>query len=293
VLIKEAYQLLQSSLSVLYDNRESSNIADHVMEELTGWERSKRIIYQDLPLNEDQFQRYENYRDSLLQGKPLQYVLGYTWFNGMRFTVDERVLIPRPETEELVASVQEHYAHPHTDKEYSIQVLDIGTGSGCIAIALKKIFPQWDVWALDKSRGALELAKENAANLGVQVAFREGDILQEAKADHLPAFDIIVSNPPYIPEEDRTTIHTNVIDHEPHLALFVNNEDPLYFYKAIVGFCTHHLLRGGMLFFETHEHHAKGVARLMEENEFEGVEVKKDMQGKERMVMGRKMGASL
>lgn len=293
VLIKEAYQLLQSSLAVLYDNRESSNIADLVMEEITGWERSKRIIYNDQPLNDQQAQLYKTYRNALLQGKPVQYVLGYAWFNGMRFSVDERVLIPRPETEELVASVQEHCARLDKDKDYIIQLLDIGTGSGCIAIALKKLFPHWNVWAMDKSSGALEIAKKNAANLEVQVEFREGDILQEAKSDHLPAFDIIVSNPPYIPKEDITAMHKNVLDHEPHLALFVNNGDPLQFYKAIVDFSAHHLLRGGMLFFETHEHHARDVSRLMEANEFEDVEVKKDMQGKERIVMGRKMGASL
>lgn len=293
MLIKEAYQLLQSSLAGLYGKRESSNIADLVMEDLTGWERSKRIVYHDHALNEEQVQRFETYTSSLLLGRPLQYVLGYTWFSGMQFSVDERVLIPRPETEELVETVKQCYAHNPSEIDYTTKLLDIGTGSGCIAIALKKAFPGWEIWALDKSPGALELAKHNANALDTEIQFKEGDILQESKSDDLPAFDVIVSNPPYIPTEDQTEMHQNVLAHEPHLALFVSNGDPLQFYKAILDFSDHHLLRSGMLFFETHELYAAAVAQLMEENEFEEVVVKKDMQGKDRIVYGRKTGSSL
>ena len=293
VRIKEAYHQLQQSIQPLYDNREASNIADLVMEYITGWNRSRRIIHHDELLSEAQLERYSNCREELLHGRPTQYVLGHAWFCDMRFQVDEHVLIPRPETEELVMEVKKMYADIAVDVSHTLKLIDIGTGSGCIAIALKKYFPNWDVWALDKSDGALTIAKNNAILLDTEIHFIGSDILKEAKSDHLPAFDIIISNPPYIPIEDKPDMDDRVLDHEPHAALFVTDQDPLQFYKAIIVFSDHHLLRGGMLFFETHELYAQAVADLMEENGFENISVKKDFQEKERMVMGRKPGASL
>ncbi len=293
VQIKAAYQDLQSVLTQHYDAREASAIADMVMESITGWERSKRIIHHDRTLSDEQLQQVQDAKDQLLMGRPVQYVLGSCWFAGMRFKVDENVLIPRPETEELVETVTGHYQVQQTENHYRNKLIDIGTGSGCIAVALKKKITHWEVWAVDKSPGALSLAQENALNNEVEVMFRELDILIEGKHDSLPAFDIIVSNPPYIPPSDQKEMAKHVLDHEPHLALFVSNNDPLQFYKAIIDFTYHHLLRGGMVFFETHEAHAGDVAALLENNEFEDVEIKKDMQGKERIVFGRRIGASL
>lgn len=291
--IKEAYHQLQQSIQPLYENREASNIADLIMEDITGWDRSRRIIHHDALLSEPQLERYTQCKEELLHGRPTQYVLGHAWFCDMRFKVDEHVLIPRPETEELVTEVKKMYAEIPSKNDHLFKMVDIGTGSGCIAIALKKYFPDWDVWAVDKSNGALDIAKTNAVLLDTSIHFVLSDILKEAKTDHLPAFDLIISNPPYIPVEDKKDMDDRVLDHEPHEALFVTDEDPLQFYKAIIAFSDHHLLRGGMLFFETHELYAQEVAALLEENGFENIAVKKDFQEKERIVLGRRPGASL
>jgi len=293
VRIKEAYHHLQQSLQPLYENREASNIADLIMEDITGWDRSKRVIHHDAELSEEQLLQLMVDKEELLHGRPTQYVLGHAWFCDMRFQVDEHVLIPRPETEELVMTVRRLYADMSKEDQRRIKLIDIGTGSGCIAIALKKYFPEWEVWGVDQSKKALDVAKKNALLLDTAINFAQTDILTESKSDHLPAFDIIISNPPYIPLEDKSEMAGHVLDHEPHMALFVTNEDPLQFYKAIVAFSDHHLLRGGMIFFETHEHHAKGVVDLLEENGFENIVTKKDFQGKDRIVHGRRMGASL
>ena len=291
--IKEAYHQLQQSIQPLYANREASNIADLIMEDITGWDRSRRIIHHDALLSEPQLERYTHCKRELLHGRPTQYVLGHAWFCDMQFQVDEHVLIPRPETEELVMEVKKMYAEILPEKDHLFKMVDIGTGSGCIAIALKKYFPNWDVWAVDKSNGALAIAKTNAVLLDTSIRFVASDILKEAKTDHLPAFDLIISNPPYIPVEDKQDMDDRVLDHEPHEALFVTDEDPLQFYKAIIAFSDHHLLRGGMLFFETHELFAQEVAALLEENGFENIAVRKDFQEKERIVLGRRPGASL
>ena len=291
--IKEAYHQLQQSIQPLYENREASNIADLIMEDITGWDRSRRIVHHDALLSEPQLERYTHCKEELLRGRPTQYVLGHAWFCGMRLQVDEHVLIPRPETEELVMEVKKMYADISADRDHLFKMVDIGTGSGCIAIAMKKYFPDWDVWAVDKYNGALAIAKTNAVLLDTEINFVASDILKEAKTDLLPAFDLIISNPPYIPSEDKSAMDDRVLDHEPHAALFVTNEDPLQFYKAIIAFSEQHLLRGGMLFFETHELYAQEVATLLEENGFENIVVKKDFQEKERMVMGRRAGASL
>jgi len=293
VRIKEAYHQLQQSIQPLYENREASNIADLIMEDITGWDRSRRVIHHDALLSEPQLERYTHCKEELLHGRPTQYVLGHAWFCGMRLQVDEHVLIPRPETEELVMEVKKMYADISTDRDHLFKMVDIGTGSGCIAIALKKYFPDWDVWAVDKYNGALAIAKKNAVLLDTEVRFVASDILKEAKTDLLPAFDLIISNPPYIPTADRSAMDDRVLDHEPHAALFVTDNDPLQFYKAIIAFSEQHLLRGGMLFFETHELYAQEVAALLEANGFEHIVVKKDFQEKERIVMGRRAGASL
>lgn len=293
VHIKEAYHHLQQSLLSLYENREASNIADLIMEDITGWDRSKRIIHHDAELNEEQLQQFLVDKAELLHGRPTQYVIGHAWFCDMRFQVDEHVLIPRPETEELVVEVKQMYADMPKDEQRRIKLIDIGTGSGCIAISLKKYFPEWEIWGIDQSKGALEIAQKNALLLDAGIHFIQTDILKESKSDHLPAFDIIISNPPYIPVQDKIEMSNHVLDHEPHMALFVTNNDPLQFYKAIIAFSDHHLLRGGMVFFETHEQYAKEVADLLEENGFENIIIKRDFQGKDRVVFGRRMGASL
>lgn len=291
--IKEAYKELHLALASIYEIRESSNIAEMVMEKITGLSKSQRLVKHDQLLNDQQMEEFKNIQDQLLNGRPIQYVLGNTWFQNMLFKVDERALIPRPETEELVEYIKKFYLSHENKDQQPFSMIDIGTGSGCIAISLKNNFPAWEVWALDKSNKAIELAKENAQLLRSKVIFKTSDILSEAKNDSLPAFNMIVSNPPYIPKQESSEMDRHVIEHEPKEALFVTNQDPLQFYKAILEFSSHHLLRGGMLFLETHMNYAQEVKNLMEENEFENVQIKKDMQGKDRMLWGKRMGASL
>jgi release factor glutamine methyltransferase len=293
MLLKEAYHQLQSELLTIYDNREAGIIADWIIEEITKWTKSQRIIHHDFHLTPDQEIQYRKFQDEILQGKPLQYVLGYSWFKGHRFNVNEHVLIPRPETEELVDSIVHFSKDIEEINNIPFRALDIGTGSGCIAISLQLQFPQWEVWAIDKSTTALEIASQNASQLNATINFKAVDILSSSINHDLPAFNLIVSNPPYIPQEDKHEMTAQVLDHEPHLALFVTNNDPLQFYKAIIVFSEHHLIRGGTLWFETHMSYAEDVANLMKTYDYLEVQIKKDFQGKDRIVSGTKAGASL
>lgn len=291
MLMKEAYHQLQLELQAIYDHREAAVIADWIIEDITNWTKSKRILHHDVEFTEAQESLFSSMKKELLSGKPVQYVLGYSWFKGKKFIVNDHVLIPRPETEELVEAIIEQQSKEKNNDQF--KVLDIGTGSGCIAISLQLHFPQWEVWAIDKSSSALEIAKENALQLNAKIKTKEVDILSSLKIDNLPAFHLIVSNPPYIPLTDKQEMTTQVIDHEPHLALFVTNEDPLQFYKSILAFSEHHLIRGGTLWFETHMSYAQEVAALMKEHDYQDVYIKKDFQGKDRIVTGRRGGASL
>jgi release factor glutamine methyltransferase len=293
MLLKEAYHQLQSDLLLIYSNREAAVIADWIIEEITSWTKSQRIIYHDHHLNQEEEQLYFQFKKELLQGKPVQYVLGKSWFKGRTFIVNEHVLIPRPETEELVDEIISYHSRVIEKTTSTFKALDIGTGSGCIAISLQLEFPHWEVWAIDKSTAALSTAKENADQLHANIHFKETDILSNVFINHLPAFNVIVSNPPYIPQTDKKEMTAQVLDHEPHLALFVTNQDPLEFYKAILEFSEHHLIRGGTLWFETHMDYAYQVADLMKKEEYEEVIVKKDLQGKDRIVSGKRGGASL
>jgi release factor glutamine methyltransferase len=293
MLIREAYQMVRNALTPEYENREASAMSDMLMEEITGLDRSARLIHHDKELTKEQEEKLQDGVIELSHGRPIQYVIGHVWFCGMRFKVDERVLIPRPETEELVELIKETYKDRDQKNEYTIRVLDIGTGSGCIPISLKKYFPEWEIWSLDKSAGALELARQNAILLEADVHFSQSDILNDAKNGEWKGFDIIVSNPPYILQEESKEIARHVLEHEPHMALFTTNDDPLQFYHAILDFCDLHLMRGGKLFFETHADYAEHVATIMEDHDFTEVMIQKDMQEKNRMVFGTRSGSSL
>src|SRR5688572_8583660 len=209
--------------------------------------------------------------------KPIQYILGSTEFYGCRIKVNESVLIPRPETEELVDWIKTGLKgrEPKT-------ILDIGTGSGCIAIALKKIFPQSRVTAMDISEKALEVAAENAQRNNARIDFVLRDILSSPSS--APPFDLIVSNPPYITLSEKAAMNKNVVEYEPHLALFVSEEDALVFYRAIADLARSILVTGGKLYFEINERMGPAVKKLLGEMDFLNVEVKKDLSGKDRMV---------
>jgi len=263
---------LRKALLPLYDQREASVIADLVMEEVTGLPRVDRIMH-DAELTGPQLERWETYREELSAGKPLQYVLGYSLFMGRRFTVNGHVLIPRPETEELVHWLVSEIQPGET-------VLDIGTGSGCIPVMVNLLCGA-TVHSVDIHADALDVARENATALGASVRFIQGDFLDPRVQASLPSADIIISNPPYVPLQDAEEMHRNVLAHEPHLALFVPNEDPLLFYRNIIGFAG--LRKTSRVYLETHVKHAHAVAELGMAAGYRA-EVRKDLSGKDRMV---------
>lgn len=281
--VQEAYKQLQLQLCALYDDREAANIADLVIEHITGQRRIDRVMNKQLPVTSTQQAIIVQYTEQLLQHTPVQYVLHEAWFAGMKLYVDENVLIPRPETEELVSWIVD-FRLQILELERPVAVLDIGTGSGCIPIALKKKMQRWQVHAVDISAGVLNVAKRNAKAQGTAVNFHLLDILDETAWQQLPMFDVIISNPPYIRESEAATMHTNVLDFEPHTALFVPGEDALLFYRKIADFALIHLHSNGLLFFEINEALGKAVCDMLASKGFAGIELRKDLQGKDRMV---------
>lgn len=239
--------------------------------------------------------------EGLKQQKPIQYLLGETEFYGLQFKVNENVLIPRPETEELVDWILKSYESRVISSEPSnlkssivnrqLKILDIGTGSGCIAILLAKQLPEVKVFALDVSKEALDIAKQNADTNNVKINFIEASILDETSWNlefRDLNFDIIVSNPPYVRELEKQEIKSNVLDNEPHLALFVDNEKPLIFYKAITDFAVDKLKSNGSLYFEINQYLGQETKQLLVDAEFKAVELRKDLNGNDRMLKGTK-----
>lgn len=276
--IHQAYQQVLFQLFELYNDHEAANIADMLIEHVTGQRKIDRIMYRELPVTTAQQTLLGQLTLELLTGKPIQYVLHTAWFANMALYVDENVLIPRPETEELVDRIIKD--HPGRNL---CRVLDIGTGSGCIPIALKKKFPGWDVAALDVSAGALNVAKRNADAESAVIDFMEIDFLQQPQWKQLGNFDIIVSNPPYIKQSESAGMHRNVLEYEPHTALFVADDDALVFYRAIALFSHEHLAADGNIYLEINEALGDATRDLLQQHGYDAI-VMQDMQGKERMI---------
>lgn len=217
--------------------------------------------------------------EALKQQKPIQYIIGETEFYGLLFKVNAHTLIPRPETEELVEWVIKEFKTQNSE----VRILDIGTGTGCIAISLAKNLVNTKVFALDVSKEAIEIAKQNANLNAIEIHFIEADILNMDSIFDFK-FDIIISNPPYITEQEKQLMKPNVLDNEPHLALFVYDENPLLFYKAITQFAINNLKENGQLFFEINEYLGNDMIRLLVENNFKNIELKQDLFRKDRMI---------
>lgn len=282
MIINEAYQQLINNLIEIYDKREAKNIADLVIEKFTGYNKGNRILFKQNVLTREQEQLYKNFSGQLLQHKPVQYVLNEAWFAGIKLYVDENVLIPRPETEELVEWIISDFRLQTSD--FKFQILDIGTGSGCIAIALKEKLSYANLYALDVSDAALKVASKNAKVNNTAVNFFKTDLNQSLQKNDFPFFDIIVSNPPYITENEKYDMNENVLSYEPRLALFVPNSDPLLFYNSISNFAVVHLKPNGSLYFEINPSFANEVADLLRKKSFQSIEIKNDLQGKQRMI---------
>ena len=284
--IQDASKLIANQLKTIYEDSEAENISEWVIEYITGITKTDRNINKETPLSPGQELQLNKYQHRLLLHEPVQYVLNEAWFYGLKFYVDKNVLIPRPETEELVEWIISDYKTslpPGIFPFEELSIFDIGSGSGCIPIALKKRLEKADVWSCDISKGALQVANQNATTIGVDVTFMELDFLIEEQRENLPAFDIIVSNPPYIPEKDKENLRSNVINHEPANALFVPDNNALIFYKAIADFGKTHLTKNGIMYMEINESFGNETTALFQSKGYKTV-IKKDMQGKQRMI---------
>ncbi|HEK21878.1 MULTISPECIES: peptide chain release factor N(5)-glutamine methyltransferase [unclassified Mucilaginibacter] len=281
--IKDVLLSFKNNLQNLYSYNEALAIAMLVLEDLTGMQRSRLKAFEQDELSGEILEKIYPILEELKTGKPVQYILGTAEFYGLTFLVNPATLIPRPETEELVEWI---LASKKSKVQETISVLDIGTGTGCIAVSLKKHLNNAWLSAIDISEQALNTARKNANLNQVDVSFIQGDILN-IKQDHELSgnqFDVIVSNPPYVTGTDKVLMHSNVLNFEPHAALFVTDDEPLLFYKAIVRFALNSLKIGGELYFEINEAFGKEMVDLLTNNYFKDIELKKDLTGRDRMI---------
>ena len=271
-----------NTLANKYGTEEALALFYVAFEHFTQSQRSRFLSMQELQPDESVQEEFESVLKGLQLGQPIQYLIGEAHFYGLTFKVNPSVLIPRPETEELVDLVIKTVKK---SGNRCATLLDIGTGSGCIAISLKLHLPKTEVFGLDTSSAALVTARLNAEANNAEVYFIEADILTYEQDNK---YDVIVSNPPYIRELEKAGMHEQVLSHEPHLALFVTNEEPLIFYKAIARFAKNQLNQDGQLFFEINEYLGQETVAMLHEAGFSSVQLLKDMQGKDRMIYARK-----
>lgn len=312
--VQQAFTVFVQRLQAVYSTNEAAIVADWVFEKVAGMSKANRRAVADQLLDAVIADTLQQKLTMLLNHQPVQYVLGEAWFYKMRWTVNEHVLIPRPETEELVELGIRNLEFGIGNRELGIRnwelgtpstvnrqpstdlgprsttngqrptILDIGTGSGCIAVTLQKLMPSARVTAVDVSAGALAVAQKNALAHGAAVEFLQLDFLNRDNWHLLSQYDAIVSNPPYIPQNEKEKLDTNVAAYEPGLALFVPDNDPLLFYKAIAQFGLQHLRPGGFIAVETHEDYAQATAEMFRQH-YGSVRVQRDLFGKERMVL--------
>lgn len=277
--IKEYRTQFIQELTPIYDAGEAESFFYLILEEKKQLKRIDLALHPDLVFSEEEIGVWNAILEQLQQEIPIQYLLGKTSFYGLDFEVNEAVLIPRPETEELVEWILE--SQKSKVESQKVKILDIGTGSGCIAISLAKNLPDATVFALDVSEEALATAKKNAKNNSVNVTFIHQNILETE--DLLQQFDIIVSNPPYVRNLEKEEIKKNVLENEPHLALFVADNDALVFYKKIAQLAQKNLLPNGQLYFEINQYLGKEMVDLLEKMNFKTVDLRKDIYGNDRM----------
>ncbi len=292
--IGEAEKWIKESLKNIYDPGESATIALLVLEDCTGFVATDILLNREEVISIEQEAQLNRHIARLQKNEPIQYIMNKCWFYGMELFVDKAVLIPRRETEELVhwivkdikASGKNVFERTATQADVTTQlkILDIGTGSGCIALALKKTMPRAEVWGCDCSEEALNVARRNGSELDIRVDFQGINFLDEQQQKSLPTVDVIVSNPPYVPLKNKDAMNANVVDHEPHAALFVPNNDALIFYKAIAHFAKKRLYTNGSIYLEIHEDLGNEVIDLFRSEGYANIEIRKDMQGKDRMI---------
>ena len=281
--IGEAEIRIYRSIQAIYDPDEAKAVAQLALSHVCGISKIQLKLKKQDPLYKMEERSLNLLLDEILTGKPIQYIIGETPFFGLRLKVTPAVLIPRPETEELVGWILEE-AGDNVGNQ--VRILDIGTGSGCIPVALKSHLPEADIYGMDVSLEALQIAEENAVLNEVQVHFIHSDILQWASVamESAITYTMIVSNPPYITQSEKKQMHQNVLHFEPELALFVPDDNPLLFYKAIADFAVVNLETEGQLFLEINKVLGAETTRMLREKGFNSVELRKDMQGKDRII---------
>jgi release factor glutamine methyltransferase len=274
-LVKNRFR---NALKDIYPQSETDSIFSLVFENVVGMNRTEQIQHPDKVLNQTQCSRIDEILMRLEKSEPIQYILGRAHFYGLELNVNPAVLIPRQETELLIETI---IHHPLAKKAETL--LDIGTGSGCIAIALKKYMGAAKMWALDISPEALETARKNAKNTHTEINFLCADILA-ADLTFNQTFDIVVSNPPYVRKQEIQSMHRNVFEYEPHEALFVEDKNPLVFYSAILEFCRKNLSGGGLLALEINEAFGQELLSLLTTYNYEDICLIKDLNNKDRII---------
>lgn len=296
MLLKDLQHIFHNELDAIYGKDEVDSFFFLCTEHYLNVPRIQLTLEPEFTITKLETDTFFEVLEGLKQQKPIQYILGETEFYGLPFKVNENVLIPRPETEELVDLIIR--CHSEQCKESKFKILDIGTGSGCIAISLAKNIPNAEVYALDVSKEALGIARQNAELNNVDVTFIGADILKIKNSSHWEdvaqrqkgfIYDVIVSNPPYVRNLEKQEIKPNVLENEPHIALFVEDENPLLFYKAITEFAVNNLKLNGELYFEINQYLGNETKLLLVDANLEEVELLKDLNGNDRMLKGKKI----
>jgi len=284
VSVKMILDGFSQKLAENYRQEEIMQLAYVLFEEWMGWTKADIHIERQKFLKGEEVVRFRKALEELQKNKPIQYITGVSHFLDTKIKVTEGVLIPRPETEELVSLIINDYQHRQYE---SLSLMDIGTGSGCIPVAIKKQMPCFDITAIDISTVALDVARENSLLNQCNIQFILADILDRQKWKNFPVFSVIVSNPPYVTESERILMHPNVVDYEPGEALFVTDDDPLKFYKAIAEFAFLHLSRPGSLYFEINERFGNPIKELLLSTGFDKADVLKDIHDKDRFIRAK------
>ncbi|MDR0796987.1 MAG: peptide chain release factor N(5)-glutamine methyltransferase [Tannerella sp.] len=286
--MNETITFIQKSLEPFYPPGEIRSLTQWILEKVCHLSRHQQIFCKDRQISDMEKKSIEAIVVRLKNLEPVQYILGETEFYGLPFEVSPAVLIPRPETEELVRFILS--ANELKASSEQINILDVGTGSGCIAIALARNFPAAQVYALDISENALQIGKQNALRNGVAIHFFRADVLSmDWDTDlALPDFDLIVSNPPYVENSEKVLMSRNVLEYEPHDALFAPDSDPVVFYRRIAGFAIRKMTVGGLLFFEINPAHSGLIGQILRQKRFRDIEVLKDLSEKKRFIKAKR-----
>ena len=294
MIVKQYRNYFNETLKTIYPITEIDSFFFLLLEEYLGFRRVDIVLKSDFKINQKTLNLLQSATKQLEQEVPLQYIIGKTEFYGLPFVVNKHVLIPRPETEELVAWVVSESSRfktfntstKQTTETKQLKILDIGTGSGCIPISLKKQLPFAKISAIDISKEALGVAKKNAVLNNVDIHFILQDILKTVALDQ--HYDIIISNPPYVRELEKKELKNNVLKNEPHVALFVENDNPLIFYAKIAELAKNYLNKNGLLFFEINQYLGTETIDLVNKKGLKNIQLKKDMFGNDRIIVASK-----